>query len=122
MVSSTTIELKCTIPLVKFVMKPLHHPERRAITLSEVLYALSDPVRMDIVRKLARVGEACCGEIDPPVAKSTASHHFKVLREAGVIRVRQEGTQRCTSLRLDDLEQRFPGLLEAILSASKNKG
>lgn len=81
-----------------------------------MLYALSDPVRLEIVRQLAFEGETPCGGVDLPVAKSTASHHFKVLREAGVIHVRQEGTQRCISLRRADLDGRFPGLLDAILN------
>jgi DNA-binding transcriptional ArsR family regulator len=100
-------------------MKPLRHPERRSINLPDVLYALSDPVRLQIVRTLAHEGERCCGSFDVPVAKSTASHHFKVLRESGVIRVRQDGTQRYTSLRQDDVEARFPGLLKSVLKALK---
>lgn len=100
-------------------MKPLAHPEPQSIEISSVLYALSDPVRLEIVRQLANEGERPCGGVDLPVAKSTASHHFKVLREAGVIFVRQEGTQRCISLRREDLDERFPGLLGAILSAGR---
>lgn len=96
-------------------MKPLSHPEPEAFQLPSILYALSDPVRLEIVRQLAAEGETPCGGVDLPVAKSTASHHFKVLREAGIIFVRQEGTQRCISLRRFDLNDRFPGLLEAIL-------
>lgn len=99
-------------------MKLLHHPEREAIELASVLDALSDPVRLAIVTELAREGEKPCGTVDLDVAKSTASHHFKVLREAGIIHVRQEGTQRCLSLRRQDLDARFPGLLRAILGAS----
>lgn len=99
-------------------MRSLEHPSRENITLSRVLYALSDPVRLSIVRSIARNGEKTCGEFDLSVAKSTASHHFRVLREAGVIRVRSEGTQCLNSLRKDDLDGLFPGLLDSVLNAA----
>ena len=96
----------------------LTHPDREEIELGEVLHALSDPVRRQIVSALAGAeGEPSCGSIDVPVTKSTCTHHFKVLREAGVIRQRQEGTARLNSVRGDDLEARFPGLLDTILRA-----
>ena len=94
------------------------HPKRSEIELSAVLHALSDPVRLRIVSALAAVeaGEApTCGSFDVPVTKSTCTHHFKVLREAGVIHQRQEGTARLNTLRRDDLEARFPGLLGTVL-------
>src|SRR5919109_967111 len=95
------------------------HPEPAEIELHEVLHALSDPVRLQIVAELAGSDtERTCGSLDLPVAKSTCTHHFKVLREAGVIRQRQEGTTRLTSLRDEDLEARFPGLLATVLSAA----
>jgi len=85
---------------------------------SLVMHALSDPVRLEIVRSLAGGGEQACNAFETPVAKSTLSHHFKVLREAGITRTRIEGTQRFISLRAGDLEARFPGLLGAVLRAS----
>ena len=92
------------------------HPNRADLELGAVLHALSDPVRLKIVAALAGVdGEANCGSFDVPVTKSTCTHHFKVLREAGVIHQRQEGTSRLNSLRRDDLEACFPGLLETVL-------
>jgi DNA-binding transcriptional ArsR family regulator len=92
------------------------HPERGEIELGAVLHALSDPVRLKIVAALAAGdGEHSCGSFKVPVTKSTCTHHFKVLREAGVIRQRQEGTARLNTLRRDDLEARFPGLLDTIL-------
>lgn len=100
-------------------MKTLQHPDRSRIELASLLYALSDPLRIQIVLSLCSQGEQPCGTIELPIAKSTASHHFKVLREAGVIHVRQDGTQRCISLRRDDLDARFPGLLDAVLKAAK---
>jgi DNA-binding transcriptional ArsR family regulator len=96
------------------------HPERSEIQLESVLHALSDPVRLCIVRELAEdVGERRCGSFEFPVTKSTMTHHFKVLREAGLIRQRQEATLRLTSLRRDDLDARFPGLLERVLEAAR---
>jgi DNA-binding transcriptional ArsR family regulator len=80
-------------------------------------------VRLRIVAELARGdGECTCGSIDLPVTKSTCTHHFKVLREAGVIKQRQQGTTRLNMLRRDDLESRFPGLLETILTAAERCG
>jgi DNA-binding transcriptional ArsR family regulator len=92
------------------------HPARDEIELGAVLHALSDPVRLKIVGALAGADqERTCGSFDVPVTKSTCTHHFKVLREAGVIHQRQEGTARLNTLRRDDLEARFPGLLATIL-------
>ena len=97
----------------------LHHPAREEIELSAVLHALSDPVRLKMVRYLATAPEErSCRSFDVPVTKSTCTHHFKVLREAGVIRQRQQGTARLNTLRDEDLEARFPGLLTTILAAS----
>jgi DNA-binding transcriptional ArsR family regulator len=95
------------------------HPPRGEIELGAVLHALSDPVRLKIVAGLASGdGEHTCGSFDVPVTKSTCTHHFKVLREAGVIHQRQEGTARLNTLRRDDLEARFPGLLATVLQAA----
>jgi DNA-binding transcriptional ArsR family regulator len=97
------------------------HPERAEIELGAVLHALSDPVRLRMVVALAEAeagAEPTCGSFDVPVTKSTCTHHFKVLREAGIIRQRQEGTARLNTLRRDDLEARFPGLLETILQSA----
>ena len=102
-------------------MKALHHPDRKDLELTAVLYALSDPVRLAVVTSLCSKGDQPCGTIELPVAKSTASHHFKVLRECGVILVRQVGTQRCMSLRREDLDARFPGLLDAVLEGARTK-
>src|ERR671938_1668408 len=85
------------------------HPAREQIELGAVLHALSDPVRLRIVAALATDAERTCGSIGLPVTKSTCTHHFKVLREAGVIRQRQEGTTRVNALRREDLEARFRG-------------
>ena len=97
----------------------LTHPERDEIQLPAVLHALSDPVRLGIVAALRECGdERRCGSFGAPVSKSTLTHHFRVLREAGIIAQRQEGTARLNRLRSEDLESRFPGVLEAVLSAA----
>ncbi|WP_042166492.1 ArsR/SmtB family transcription factor [Paenibacillus gorillae] len=101
-------------------MKILHHPDRADIHLSSVLYALSDPIRLFILSELRQHQEKSCGDFDVPVAKSTFSHHTRTLREAGVVNVRSHGTQRLVSIRTEDLDFRFPGLLSAILDAYEN--
>jgi DNA-binding transcriptional ArsR family regulator len=96
----------------------LWYPERDEIQLVEVLAALGDPIRLQIVRILdAAEGRVACNEMGLPVAKSTGSHHLKVLREAGVVTAHVEGTRRFYVLRRDDLEARFPGLLDSVLAA-----
>ena len=79
-------------------------------------HALTYPPRLHIARALAADSAARpCGSIELGVTKSTMTHHFRVLREAGVINQRREGTTKLTSLRREDLEARFPGLLDAVL-------
>ncbi|MDQ6835920.1 MAG: ArsR family transcriptional regulator [Actinomycetota bacterium] len=95
------------------------HPARDQLELSAVLHALSDPVRLMIVAELAKgAHEYTCGSFALPVTKSTCTHHFKVLRDAGLIHQRHQGTTRLNTLRRDDLEARFPGLLDTILQAA----
>jgi len=101
--------------------EPLAHPECEQIELGAVLHALSDPMRLRIVAALAQGEERSCKSIDLPVVKSTCTHHFRVLREAGVIGQRQEGTARLNSLRRAELDGRFPGLLDAVLRASERQ-
>jgi DNA-binding transcriptional ArsR family regulator len=97
---------------------PLPHPAKHEMQLEAVLHALSDPMRLRIVAGLATKGERTCKSFDLPVTKSTCTHHFRVLREAGVIRQRLEGTTKLSSLRREDLEERFPGLLASVLRAA----
>jgi DNA-binding transcriptional ArsR family regulator len=97
------------------------HPACEELELGAVLHALSDPVRLRIVAELAKGdGEYTCGSFALPVTKSTCTHHFKVLREAGVIQQRHQGTTRLNRLRRPDLETRFPGLLDTILQAAES--
>lgn len=100
-------------------MTPLHHPDRDAIKLAAVLHALSDPHRLQIVHALAdSTTPMRCGRMGLSVTKSTATHHFRVLREAGVIRQVEDGTARLNVLRRDALDARFPGLLDAVLGGA----
>jgi DNA-binding transcriptional ArsR family regulator len=100
------------------IMKSIYHPDREILALPNVLYALGDPVRLYIVKNLATEGELTCGVAYPlPIAKSTLSHHLKILRESGVIHVRQQGREYYNTLRQADLDTRFPGLLAAVLNS-----
>lgn len=97
-------------------MRPYKHPIPEEFVLERVLHALSDSIRLEIVRQLAGVPEASCGELDGGRPKSTVSHHFRVLREAGLVLTKTTGTTHMNELRRAELESRFPGLLSAILS------
>ncbi len=100
------------------VGEALEHPDRDEIELVDVLQALGDPVRLELVRLLDEAdGAMACGEIPLRVSKSTGSHHLKVLREAGVIHGEVVGTRRYYTLRRGDLEARFPGLISSVLAA-----
>ncbi|WP_116245843.1 helix-turn-helix transcriptional regulator [Nocardiopsis sp. FIRDI 009] len=103
-------------------MRRAHHPAAEDVALPEIMGALSDPLRIGLIRVLADGGERGWGELRAPVAKSTLSHHLRVLRDAGVIRTRQEGTRCFVRLRREDLESRFPGLIKAVLAAADTDG
>jgi DNA-binding transcriptional ArsR family regulator len=96
----------------------LEGPSVEELDLVDILQALGDPVRLQVVRLLDQAdGPIACHEMGLPVAKSTGSHHLKVLREAGVVTAHVDGTRKYHTLRRDDLEARFPGLLESVLRA-----
>ncbi len=97
-------------------MRSYKHPHPDDFVLERVLYALSDPVRLDIVRCLAQVDEASCGELDGGRPKSSMSHHFRVLRDAGLVQTRNVGTTHMNSLRAEAMQTRFPGLLASVLA------
>jgi DNA-binding transcriptional ArsR family regulator len=99
--------------------KPLHHPEPNRIDLSAVLDALSDPIRRAIVRMLAEQGEGRCSDFLPCTTKTNLTYHVARLREAGVIFVRPDGAARIATLRRQDLDARFPGLLDAVLAGAR---
>jgi DNA-binding transcriptional ArsR family regulator len=97
---------------------PIVHPHRQELALGPVLHALSDPTRLTIVRTLHETEGKACGTFPVDVAPSTLTHHFRVLRDAGLIHQEDRGSRRWTTLRGDDVEDRFPGVLGAILRAS----
>ncbi|MET8359519.1 metalloregulator ArsR/SmtB family transcription factor [Micromonospora sp. NPDC005171] len=97
-------------------MTEVIEPAIETVTIDVVLSALADPVRLTLVRALDAAGDWTCGsdilkETGVTIGKSTVSHHIKVLRDAGLIRTRVDGIRRLVTLRYDDVEQRFPGLL-----------
>uniref|UniRef100_A0AAU2JLJ5 Helix-turn-helix domain-containing protein n=1 Tax=Streptomyces sp. NBC_00049 TaxID=2903617 RepID=A0AAU2JLJ5_9ACTN len=99
--------------------RALAHPGADDIRLESVLHALSDPVRLAIVRDLAgSPAELACSYFDLPVTKSTTTHHFRVLRESGVVRQTYRGTAKLNALRREELEVLFPGLLDSVLTAA----
>jgi DNA-binding transcriptional ArsR family regulator len=89
------------------------------VDILTVLQAISDPVRLDIVRQLAEQTECMCGQLSLSITKSTASHHLKTLAKAGVTAEREEGTAKYLRLRGPELEERFPGLLTSVLGAER---
>jgi DNA-binding transcriptional ArsR family regulator len=97
----------------------LPHPDIADVALTDVLFALSDPARLQIVRDLAGgpLEMAQCGATNPALPKSTKSHLMKVLREAGVIRNEPQGRQRLVSLRREELDAAFPGLIDSVIGA-----
>lgn len=98
----------------------LHHPTLDSVLVTAVLHALSDETRLSIVRTLhAEPDGRACGTFPVNVASSTLSHHFKVLREAGLIRQEDRGTQRWTMLRVREFDARFPGFLNAVIAATE---
>jgi DNA-binding transcriptional ArsR family regulator len=103
------------------VMDDVIEPAAEDFQLPRVLAALADPHRLATVRVVARNGESWCAQVmleaGLPMTKSTFSHHLRILREAGIVTKRHEGARGYTRLRKDDLDRRFPGLIDSILSA-----
>jgi len=98
-------------------MRVMKHPAMHEISIEQVFYALSDPVRLEIVQKLCRTDEASCSALDGGRPKSSVSHHFRVLREAGLVWTRNEGVSHMNALRRRELDERFPGLLAVVEGA-----
>jgi DNA-binding transcriptional ArsR family regulator len=94
----------------------IHHPSTESLELAAIMRTLGDPLRLEMVRVLGDGEEWLCGALSERMGlpSSTGSYHMKLLREAGLTRSRAAGTQRLISLRRDDLEGRFPGLVELI--------
>jgi DNA-binding transcriptional ArsR family regulator len=107
----------CSILVKQMTDATTSAPNKNVVT---VLEALSDPVRLEIVRQVAAQGEngeLSCGQLEVPVSKSTCSHHLKTLNGAGVTAEREEGTRKYIRLRRDELERSYPGLIDSVLRA-----
>jgi DNA-binding transcriptional ArsR family regulator len=96
-------------------LRELFHPNIEQLCLSTILNALGDPIRLKIMRSLSGQCETTCACCNIDLPKSALSHHFKVLRESGLIHVRIEGKQRYLSIRYEELDKRYPGLLNTII-------
>ncbi|GBR53518.1 ArsR family transcriptional regulator [Neokomagataea thailandica NBRC 106555] len=95
------------------------HPSLATIDILTVLRALADPMRLAVVRQLHEQGEATCAELLRNRPKSSMSHHFHVLRDSGILHTRVEGLHHYNSLRRQELDQYFPGLMTSILLTTK---
>jgi DNA-binding transcriptional ArsR family regulator len=106
--------------MVSVLIDDLAQPAIEELDLTTVLAALADPGRLETVRTLERDGESCCSTLRQAsgleCTKSTMSHHLKVLREAGLTRTRVDGVRRYVTLRREDVDNRFPGLLDAVMA------
>jgi DNA-binding transcriptional ArsR family regulator len=101
-------------------MRTLNHPTTLEIQIDAVLSALADPIRRRIVNQLADGhDDQACVAFELPVSKSTSTHHFRVLREAGIIEQHYQGTSILNTLRSDVLDALFPGLLDAVIHAER---
>jgi DNA-binding transcriptional ArsR family regulator len=105
-----------SMPSVSERTERFPHPPTSALDLATIMRTLGDPVRLETVRLLADGRPRLCGELASTlgIPTSTSSYHLRLLREAGITRSRAEGTQRYITLRRDDLDERFPGLLEVL--------
>jgi len=111
---------------LRYMVRPVAHPDIATITVAKILYALADPVRLQIVDDLvrSRSGRSCTEvshRLGQSMAKSTCSQHYRILRESGLIVCQREGTQLISRVRTEMLEARFPGLLASILRAYRKR-
>lgn len=104
-------------------MRPHKHPKVSDIEFTDLMHALSDPARVDIVRKLdaSKSQVLTCGELLGNRPKSSMSHHFKILRDSGIILTTIYGKEHQNRLRTAELDQRFPGLMKALLKALRSE-
>jgi DNA-binding transcriptional ArsR family regulator len=104
------------VPVVARVAEKIPHPATEALDLATIMRTVGDPVRLAVVRELADGRERACGDLQARlgIPASTGSYHLRLLRQAGVTRTRADGTTRLISLRRDDLERRFPGLVDVL--------
>jgi DNA-binding transcriptional ArsR family regulator len=118
---TTGFELHATCLILEGVMDDVVEPAAADFQLSRILAALADPQRLATVRYVALNGESWCTQVMQEaglaMTKSTFSHHLRILREAGVLTKRIQGTRGYTRLRKDDLDRRFPGLMDSVIAA-----
>jgi len=117
-----TIEPGFKGPYLEILMRPLFHPSIEDVRLDAILHALSDPVRAQIFSEItaADFSQPCSAFLkvrDRSIPKSSLSQHFKVLREAGLLRAERHGVEVRNTSRFCEIQERFPGLLPAIISA-----
>ncbi|HPG88734.1 MAG TPA: helix-turn-helix domain-containing protein [Hyphomicrobium sp.] len=103
------------------MQRPFVHPAIEDVTLQSLLFALADPARLEIIKRLAAgtCGMNCSAAAPPEMPKSTLSYNFQILREAGIIRSERRGTEVVNSLRCAEMEKRFPGVVSSVLKASE---
>ncbi|MEV6925165.1 helix-turn-helix domain-containing protein [Dactylosporangium sp. NPDC051485] len=102
-------------------MRPLPEPATEQLSLASVLYALGDPVRLELVSRVVASPGMICSDADLDVPKSTLTNHWRILREAGVVRMAVDGRCRRIWLRADELSTQFPGLLDVVLRLGENE-
>jgi DNA-binding transcriptional ArsR family regulator len=99
----------------------IFHPPAEALDLVTIMRTLGDPLRLEIVRLLGDGRPRVCNELSGAlgIPPSTGSYHLRLLREAGITRTHAKGTERLITLRRDDLDERFPGLLDAVIGSTR---
>ena len=102
-------------------MRQKKHPKIEQVELTDIMYALSDPARVEIVRRIINEGRPMtCGELNADRPKSSMSHHFKILRDSGVLETMIDGKEHLNSLRTAEIEKKFPGILKSVLKFLKD--
>jgi DNA-binding transcriptional ArsR family regulator len=104
------------MPATSSYHEKIPHPPASALDLATIMRTLGDPVRLEIVRILGDDRPRVCNELSSAlgIPPSTGSYHLRLLREAGITRAQAQGTLRLISLRRDDLDEHFPGLLDVL--------
>lgn len=100
--------------------REIQHPHIDDIALASVFDALRDPVRLSIVQLADAEPGLPCGAFEERIPKSTMSHHWRILRQSGLIRQEPDGTTRRNYLRREEIDGRFPGLLDAVTGVDPN--
>src|SRR3981081_3486297 len=120
---ATIVSVSAKIGCTAQTMRAIIHPKKEDLDLHRILHALSDPVRLSMVCQLAQAGEdLTCGALNAARPKSSMSFHFSTLRSAGLLWTRIEGSIHLNTLRKGEVDERFPGLLDAVLAAPKRNG